>query len=260
MGIHVNGVYVVGLEGNEKGNIIRIYSYGLGYYHYHTIKGENHRCDKFMKDSPFEKSLVYYGCDYPIKLKGNEEEDNMDEKIVVLRNGKTVTATKYADGKKVNSATAKCHPDDKFNFNVGAKIAVGRLIEENDSTDKKTVGKTLGDAKEELKQEVDKLKEKIYFDVTSDFWNKFLNGEIVIQMSKENSFYFFWQFGAIGLFRFYDVFADYEPFMNFVSTLNKNDLVWCKMKDGKLVFRKAHDRSFGLSPTIFIYKYDGKRF
>lgn len=358
MAVHVNGVYVVGEESNEKGNIINIYKHEHGYYYYYTIKG-NYGDDFFEEDSPFEKSLVYYGFDYcPVKLKGNEEEDNMDEKIVVLRNGKTVTATKYADGKKVNSATAKCHPDDKFNFNVGAKIAVGRLVGENNNTDEKTVDKTLGDAKEELKQKVDKLREEFcphldfiscswdYFKkgksqvkvtykniesflcvaedkkikwcngdnamesvrmlkrrlrtlseiyisynngmrfsldqlenrvvvdwdkilpllpkrtvYSNDFsWDKLLNGEIVVEMSKEDSFYFFWQFGAIGLFRFYDVFADYEPFMNFVYMLNKNDLIWCKIKDGKLVFRKAYDRSFGLSPTIFIYKYDRKRF
>ena len=171
MAVHVNGIYVVGEESNEKGNIIKIYKHKYGYYYYYTIKG-NYGDDFFEEDSPFEKSLVYYGFDYcPVKLKGNEEEDNMDEKIVVLRNGKTVTATKYVDGKKVNYATAKCHPDDKFNFNVGAKIAVGRLVGKNNNTDEKTVDKTLGDAKEEVKQKVDKLKGEIYFDVTRDFWN-----------------------------------------------------------------------------------------
>lgn len=147
MGIYVNGVYVVGGNCDEKGNIIRIRSYGHGYYYYYTIKGKNCVSDRFTKDSPFEKSLVHYGCDYPVKLKENEEEDNMDEKIVVLRNDKAVTATKYMDGKKVNSATAKCHPDDKFDFNVGAKIAVDRLIRENNNIDRKTIDKTLGTAK-----------------------------------------------------------------------------------------------------------------
>ena len=188
MGIHVNGVYVVGLEGDEKGNIIRIYSYGLGYYHYHTIKGENHRCDKFMEGSPFEKSLVYYGCDYPVNLKGNEEEDNMDEKIVVLRNGKTVTATKYADGKKVNSATAKCHPDDKFNFNVGAKIAMGRLVGENDNTDEKALDKTLGEAKEEVKQDIDKFRGELcsHLDFISCSWYYFKNGKSQVKVTYKN--------------------------------------------------------------------------
>lgn len=194
MGIHVNGIYVVGGNCNEKGNIIRIRSYGHGYYYYYTIKGKNFGADRFAEDSPFEKSLVHYGYDYLVKLKENKGEDNMDEKIVVLRNGKAVTATKYADGKKVNSATAKCHPDDKFDFNVGAKIAVGRLIEENNNTDRKTIDKTLGEAKEEMKQKIDKLKEEIYFDVTRDFWNNltsdfwdsFKKGKIQVRVTPKN--------------------------------------------------------------------------
>lgn len=360
MAVHVNGVYVVGWESKEKGNIIRIYKHEYRYYYYHTIKGEDYGRNMFMEDSPFEKSLVYYGFDCcPVKLKRNKEEDNMDEKIVVLRNGKTVTATKYADGKKVNSATAKCHPDDKFNFNVGAKIAVGRLVEENNNTDRKALDKTLVEAKEEVKQKVDKLKREIYFDVTRNFWNSFkkgkiqvrvtskniesflqvaknegiewcskskfnpfdsydfskvyleyklkgelidnglkysnyrdknkvivdwdkilpllsnktvysndfnwdgfLNGEVTVQMSKEDSVYFFWQFCFAKITsyvsgiekEFYD-FKDYNPFMNFVFMLNKNDSIWCKMKDGKLVFCKA----YGLYPIIPLYKYNGKK-
>jgi hypothetical protein len=360
MAVHVNGVYVVGGKSNEKGNIIRIHSYEHGYYYYYTIKGKICGADRFAKDSMFEKNLVHYGCDYPIKLKGNEEEDNMDEKIVVLRNGKAVTATKYMNGKMVNSATAKCHPDDKFNFNVGAKIAVGRLVRENNNTDRKALDKTLGEAKEELNQKLKKFREELcytldfiscswdYFKkgksqvkVTSeniesflrvaedkrikwynggnamesvevlkrrfsttseiyisynngmrfsisqsknrvvvdwdkilplfpkkivysnDFsWDGFLNGEVTVQMSKEDSVYFFWQFCFAKLTsyfsgiekEFYD-FKDYNPFMNFVFTLNKNDSIWCKMKDGKLVFCKA----YGLSPIIPLYKYNGKK-
>lgn len=362
MAVHVNGIYVVGEESNEKGNIIKIYKHEHGYYYYYTIKG-NYGDDFFEEDSLFEKSLVHYGFDYHVKLKGNEEEDNMGEKIVVLRNGKAVTATKYADGKKVNSATAKCHPDDKFDFNVGTKIAVDRLIGENDNTDGKALDKTLGEAKEEVNQKLDKLREEIcstldfiscswdYFKkdksqvkvtyknienflwvaedkrikwyngdnamkpvgmlketlstlskiyisynngmrfslsrsknkvvvdwdkilpllpilsnktvYSNDFnWDGFLNGEVTVQMSKEDSVYFFWQFCFAKITsyvsgiekEFYD-FKDYNPFMNFVFTLDKNDSIWCKMKDGKLVFCKA----YGLSPIIPLYKYNGKK-
>lgn len=363
MAVHVGGVYVVGGKSNKKGDIIVIYKYRFymyGYWFYYTIKG-NHKNEKgfFAEDSQFEEDLVSYGCDYPTNLKGNEEEDNMDEKIVVLRNDKAVTATKYMDGKKVNSAMAKCHPDDKFDFNVGAKIAVGRLVGENNNTDGKALDKTLGEAKKEVKQDIDKFRGKLcshldfiscswdcfkkgksqvkvtYKNIESflwvaedkgfkwnsgtksiemlgilkrifktvnelyiicnnglqfsttplknktvvdwgkilpllprrtvysnDFnWDKFLNGEIVAEVLKEDSFYFFWHLCSVRIVsNLYDFFENCIPFSNFVSTLNKNDLVWCKMKDGKLVFRKAHDRSFGLSPTIFIYKYDGKRF
>lgn len=52
-----------------------------------------------------------------------------DEKIVITHDGKTTTATKYcADGSKV-IATARCAPEDTFDFNIGAEIAMGRLVD-----------------------------------------------------------------------------------------------------------------------------------
>lgn len=363
MAVHVNGIYVVGEESNEKGNIIKIYKHEHGYYYYYTIKG-NYGDDFFEEDSPFEKSLVYYGFDYcPVKLKGNEEEDNMDEKIVVLRNGKTVTATKYADGKKVNSATAKCHPDDKFNFNVGAKIAVGRLVGKNNNTDEKTVDKTLGDAKEELKQKIDKLREefcphldfiscswdyfkkgksqvkvtykniesflwvaedkrikwcdgdnamepvlKRRFSTTSEIyisynngmrfstsqlknrvvvdwdkilpllpkrivysndfsWDKFLNGEIAVEMKapdySEFSIMFLGYKYASFLNRnisednlYTNHLKNYNDFI-INNQIGMDDLIWCKVKDNKIVFSKAHTINFGFVFHSYIYKYNG---
>lgn len=51
------------------------------------------------------------------------------DKIVITHDGKTTTATKYfGDGSKV-TATAKCAPEDEFNFEVGAKLALERLDE-----------------------------------------------------------------------------------------------------------------------------------
>ena len=51
-----------------------------------------------------------------------------NEKIVITTDGKTTTATKY-DGKAVTkTTTAKCNPDDKFHFDIGAKIAFDRLM------------------------------------------------------------------------------------------------------------------------------------
>lgn len=341
-----------------------------GYWFYYTIKG-NHKNEKgfFAEDSQFEKDLVYYGCDYSDKLKENEEEDNMDEKIVVLRNDKAVTATKYVDGKKVNSATAKCHPDDKFDFNVGAKIAVGRLVGENDNTDKKALDKTLGEAKEELKQKVDKLKGKIYFNVTSDFWDSFKKGKTQVRVTSKNiesflqvaknegiewrngktfnPFYYpspyfgnlnvvylvyEYKYGSTNNGLKYDIFSkkdmmvvdwdkvllslpkkiiysndfswgrflngeiivemqasDYSEFSimfqgykyasflngnisednlytnhsknydNFIVTnqIGMDDLIWCKVKDNKIVFSKAHTRNFGFVLNSCFYKYNG---
>lgn len=52
-----------------------------------------------------------------------------NSKIVITTDGKTTTAKMY-DGKKfIKSAKAVCSPDDEFNFERGAGIAISRLFE-----------------------------------------------------------------------------------------------------------------------------------
>ena len=51
-------------------------------------------------------------------------------KIVITADGKTTTAKRYEGNKVVKTAEAKCHPDDKFDFAIGAKLACDRLLEE----------------------------------------------------------------------------------------------------------------------------------
>lgn len=54
---------------------------------------------------------------------------NDQNKIVITTDGKTTTATHY-DGKRVISKkTARCNPDDKFDFLTGAEIAFDRLTD-----------------------------------------------------------------------------------------------------------------------------------
>lgn len=50
------------------------------------------------------------------------------QKIVVTTDGKTTTARLFAGKELVKSATAKCAPADKFDFKIGAGIAVSRLL------------------------------------------------------------------------------------------------------------------------------------
>lgn len=61
-------------------------------------------------------------------------------KIVITTDGETVTAKKYEGKEVIKSATAKCHPDDEFDFDTGAKIAFDRLIEEPKENGKFKVG------------------------------------------------------------------------------------------------------------------------
>ena len=51
----------------------------------------------------------------------------VNEKIVITTDGKTTTAKMYANKSVIKTATAKCSPDDKFDFVTGAKIAFDRL-------------------------------------------------------------------------------------------------------------------------------------
>lgn len=51
------------------------------------------------------------------------------EKIIITHDYKTTTATMYRGDEKV-IATARCAPEDKFDFMVGAKLAMERLNDE----------------------------------------------------------------------------------------------------------------------------------
>lgn len=53
---------------------------------------------------------------------------SVDQKIVITVDGSTTLARLYEGKKVVKIAEAKCAPDDKFDFNIGAKLAFERLI------------------------------------------------------------------------------------------------------------------------------------
>lgn len=93
-----------------------------------------------------------------------------NNKIVITTDGMETVAKLY-DGKKIiKRATAKCSPNDEFNFETGAKIAFERLIEET-IAEEKTIEK-----KPKLKIDVGKrYMLKPYSDVTDV---RGLDGEI----------------------------------------------------------------------------------
>lgn len=60
----------------------------------------------------------------------NDEELELvsaNQKIVITTDGEITTAKLYENGKVVKTTEAKCCPEDTFDFNVGAKLAVERL-------------------------------------------------------------------------------------------------------------------------------------
>ena len=54
---------------------------------------------------------------------------NSDRKIVVTVDGETTTARLYNGKVLEKSAEAKCSPGDRFDFNVGAGLAIDRLLD-----------------------------------------------------------------------------------------------------------------------------------
>ena len=75
------------------------------------------------------------------KMNKNEELKNVDT-IIITRDGDTVSLIAYDERSgfshhtTCHKTTAKCGPDDIFDFNIGAKIAFDRLYEGYDMTPK----------------------------------------------------------------------------------------------------------------------------
>ena len=68
----------------------------------------------------FKPDIGWAWCDKELELVH-------EEKIVITTDGKTTTATLYHDNMKT-VATARCASEDTFDFNVGAKLAMDRLM------------------------------------------------------------------------------------------------------------------------------------
>lgn len=62
-------------------------------------------------------------------------EDLRKEVFVAYRDGQEVVGLHKINGETVKKTVAKCHPDDEFDFMVGAKLAMERMKEENQKPD-----------------------------------------------------------------------------------------------------------------------------
>ena len=86
-----------------------------------------------------DKYFGYSWCDEELELV-------TENKIVITTDGtKITTATLYEDGKKVKTATAKCCPEDTFDFMIGAKLACERLSPKKEETEWRVVNRTVRD-------------------------------------------------------------------------------------------------------------------
>ena len=87
-----------------------------------------HNGESFSKKSDGYGTNDHWFC-IPHELKKIEEHKEEEPKntIVIYQKDRDVVALDKVTGKK---CYAHCHPDDKFDFTTGAKIAFGRLIGE----------------------------------------------------------------------------------------------------------------------------------
>lgn len=100
-------------NGVREGNIIRITSHDISksHYGYETVREVSK--DTLNKFNVYSSFATYL--------------EPVNECIVIYHKGNEVIALNKIDGSK---AVAKCHPDDDFDFMVGAKLAFQRLVGE----------------------------------------------------------------------------------------------------------------------------------
>lgn len=118
--VRVRSDLTVGIMVDKKGNVVFI--------HHDMVRwrGKVMTIDSISLSGDYfcaESGKHYYWADELL-------EPIHTEKIVITTDGVTTTARKY-DGKKlIKEAKAVCSKDDTFNFDVGAKLAMERLLEE----------------------------------------------------------------------------------------------------------------------------------
>lgn len=110
-----------------------------------------------------------------------------ERKIVITTDGEITKARLYNGKKLEKTATAKCSPEDEFNFKIGAELAVERLFDTNE--DKYFTGKAVYIADACLKigrtrGKIYEFKNGFYYDDANNkrpaFWDEgFTKDEVV---------------------------------------------------------------------------------
>lgn len=68
------------------------------------------------------------GTDFTVDPKYFDLDTTTDQKIVITTDGTTTTAKMYHGKTVAKAAESKCNPDDRFDFETGAKLAFNRLL------------------------------------------------------------------------------------------------------------------------------------
>jgi hypothetical protein len=76
--------------------------------------------------------LNKYGVYCKVKCLAKDFKSPKSEKIIITNDGKITAATLYRDDGTKKTATARCAPEDKFDFYTGAELALRRLMGKED--------------------------------------------------------------------------------------------------------------------------------
>lgn len=131
-------------NGVREGNIIRIVGHDISnsHYEYETVREVS---KDTLNDFHVWSSFATY-------------LEPVNECIVIYHKGNEVIALNKIDGSK---AVAKCHPDDDFDFMVGAKLAFQRLTgSESSETDTDTLEKDAKSMAKAFRASVEALTEE----------------------------------------------------------------------------------------------------
>lgn len=198
--------YKVGGDSSETGNIIEITRVDCTWCCYKTVEGE-HGLDRFLPGSQFAKTLILVA-----------ERKFDEEKIVITRKGNKTIAKYYLNGEVMEEGLARCCPEDEFDFETGANLAVFRMFEAMKNS---------------------------AFD-----WNAFAAGKIKKAVTRENIDAFLKECDAHDLTWGHHKASEWNPFKTKekVSSLSKNF--------GKFL-KELLGMCFDLPETIYISVVDG---
>ena len=121
-----------------------------------------------------------------------ETQPKQPNKIVITTDGKTTTAKMYLDEKLIDEKTAKCSPDDKFDFKVGARIAFDRLVGEEEKKEAPKEEAPKGTLKIEIGKKY-KLKDydkvEDHLGIGNTTWNEIQRGALTVKSKTDNGNY-----------------------------------------------------------------------
>jgi hypothetical protein len=130
------------------------------------------------------RAVGFDGSKWWIKNEDAELVDDVVQTIAIRQKGlKVIAVLTDADGNYIKSAKAKCSPEDTFDFEIGKKLAVNRLLGEDVKNITPTLdGKELGETVKKLGEALSKTGARM---ASSFDWESFKSGKFAVHCDTE---------------------------------------------------------------------------